>query len=86
MNCFCTTIYNANNGAIEISVAAIRFASFTTLPVAPVEPLSNNASFAGTRCKHHPSIVFVVYVSFQLNTNENRNTTSIVEIDNLTAI
>mgnify|MGYP000138049116 CR=1 FL=1 len=44
---FCTTIYNANNGAIEISVAAIRFASFTTLPVAPVEPLSNNASFAG---------------------------------------
>ena len=75
-------MYNANNGAIEISVAAIRFASFTTLPVAPAEPLSNNASFAGTRVNASPSIVFVVYVSFQLNTNENRNTTSIVEIDN----
>ncbi len=85
MNCLCTHAYNTNNGAIAISVAAILMASFNSLTAFEVEPLSNNDNLPGNNSKASPVSMLVVYVSFQLNTNENKNTTKIVEIDNLIA-
>ena len=58
---------------------------FNSLTAFEVEPLSNNDNLPGNNSKASPVSMLVVYVSFQLNTNENKNTTKIVEIDNLIA-
>ena len=53
-------------------------ASFNSLTAFEVEPLSNNDNLPGNNSKASPVSMLVVYVSFQLNTNENKNTTCLL--------